>query len=218
MAWGRGEACQLLVGHIPSPMALVHCHLHGALSDTVASLPGPPPYGLWHFIGHRPIFTTIWLFWAHQLILSLRSKGASLLFLSHHLGLSQDLILLLVFPEVVCTTPMLWWCKELLPGCHLPFVISAMGFKSWNSKGEHHMFFLFYISAVTVLTWRQCRWNSLAVWAWVMQGHVGVGKHQWIFQDILPPSHLNSLTNYLEMYSSLGSFAMIACEKILTSE
>lgn len=49
---------------------------------------------------------------------------------THHLALSQGLILPLTVPAVMCTIAMLWWFKELLPGCHLTVIISAMGFKS----------------------------------------------------------------------------------------
>lgn len=142
MAWGKGGACQLLLWCTPSPMALVHSHLHGAISETVAPPSGPPPYGPCHFTEHCPLLTTTWLFWAHQLILSLRSKGISSCSLSftHHLGLSRDLVLPLAFPELICAAPILWWCKDLLPGCHLTFIVSAMGFKSQNSKREHSHF------------------------------------------------------------------------------
>ena len=54
---------------------------------------GLPLYGAWYFIQHCPLLTTIWFFWAHQLILSLGNKGiSSSLSHTHHFWLSQGLI------------------------------------------------------------------------------------------------------------------------------
>ena len=61
-------------------------------------------------------------------------------------------------------------------------------------------------------------WNAPEVWACVVQGYVNVEKHQGIFQNILPASHLSSVNNYVEMWSSSGCIAMTAYEKTLTSE
>lgn len=96
-----------------------------------------------------------------------RSKGKSscCLFLPHYLGLSQSPILSLTSPAVICTVSIIWWCKELLsesPYCHYFFLV----FTSWNTRGEHSHVSLLYVSSVTVLTWRQCVWNALALWVW----------------------------------------------------
>lgn len=165
MVWGKGGWWQPLLQCTPCTMFAVHSHLHGASSETVIFPPGLMPCGISLYPALCPPHNHMTLLGLPAHTFRNKGKSSCCLFLPHYLGLSQSPILSLTSLAVFCTVSIMWWCKELLSGwpyCHYFFLV----FTSWNTRGEHSHVSLLYISSVTVLTWRQCLWNALALWVW----------------------------------------------------
>lgn len=149
---GKGEACQLWVGCMPSSVVLVHCRLHAALSETAASPPAPHhtvcdivPGAVPSSQPHDSFAPT-----SSYFLLGVRGRHPALL-LSHHLGLSQDLICPQCFQKFSVLFPCCGGARtptKPSPSIHYFYHGLQKPKLKW---GTSHVF-LFYIFAVTVLT------------------------------------------------------------------